>query len=544
MESLTDFSGFYWDLGFTVAEILLLIVAFTIVYLIVRGVLRRAGNISFLRNRQDNLAGLRRKIRAYLLGICFLLCAGVVAFNAYLIYRKVDVHRHVMKWLHDLPPKFWPSLAINIAKVAVLVVVGRFIIKLIRHGLMALQERAKAYEQIKANDESIEAFFGSLNKIQTKAIWLLVAGVATKWLPFPPEVPDFFFLILRIYLIVAIGLLIVKAVAVIVDSLDALSVKYSSPENFLRFYDRLRVLVPLARRCLEFIVYVYVATLVVMQLDFIAQFAVYGPRAVKIIGIFFLSRVVIELAHLMVEESMLKGKDMTDAERQRRHTLVPLVTSFLRYIIYFVAFVLILGVLQFNPTPFLAGAGILGLVVGLGCQSLINDIVTGFFILFENIYLSGDYIETGAARGTVEAIDIRTTRIRDPNGQLHILRNGQIGEVVNYSKTYTNAVVEVGVSYDSNLDKVYKVLADVGRKLKDENQDVLASTVVHGLDKFGESDLVIRTATQVKPGRHAAVARDFRKRVKEAFDREGIEIPFARRVIIFKNEPPSAPPAA
>ena len=211
--------------------------------------------------------------------------------------------------------------------------------------------------------------------------------------------------------------------------------------------------------------------------------------------------------------------------------------SILSYVIYFIAFVLILRALSLNPLPLLAGAGIVGVVFGLGAQPLINDVVSGLFILFEKLYLVGDFIETGTARGVVETIELRTTRIRDPDGQLHILRNGQLGDVVNFSKGYTYAVVEVGVAYDSDLDQVYEVLKKTGEELKASQPDVLEPTIVQGLDNFGESELTIRTLTRVKPGRHRQAARQYRKMIKDAFDREGIEIPFARRVIIFQNQP-------
>jgi small conductance mechanosensitive channel len=223
---------------------------------------------------------------------------------------------------------------------------------------------------------------------------------------------------------------------------------------------------------------------------------------------------------------------------------MPLIKSFFKYAIYFIAFILVLRAVGINPAAILAGAGIVGIVVGLGAQPLINDLVSGFFILFENIYLVDDFIETEDARGKVEGIDIRTTRIRDPNGQLHILRNGQLNKVINYSKAFTYAVVEVGVAYDSNLDHVYSALKKAGEELKDKNPDVLEPTVVQGMEDFAESALIIRTTTRVRPGRHLEVSREFRKMIKEAFDREGIEIPFARRVLIFKQGAPPSLPAS
>ena len=179
--------------------------------------------------------------------------------------------------------------------------------------------------------------------------------------------------------------------------------------------------------------------------------------------------------------------------------------------------------------------------MGLGAQALINDMVSGFFILFEEHFLVGDFIKVGEAEGVVEAIDLRTTRVRDNAGRLHIVRNGQINELVNYSKDYTNAVVEVGVAYESDLNEVFDVLVETGKTLKAENAMVLEPTAVKGLDNFGESELTLRLVTRVKPGCHLQVERDLRKRIKEAFDLSGIEIPYARRVLIMQTAEEPAP---
>lgn len=233
---------------------------------------------------------------------------------------------------------------------------------------------------------------------------------------------------------------------------------------------------------------------------------------------------------------MLPTDETGGSPNQKQQTLTPIIKTLLQYGIYFIAFMLMLRAVGINPLPLLAGAGILGVVIGMGAQPLINDLVSGFFILFEGLFLVEDYIETESARGIVEAIHIRTTRVRDPDGQLHILRNGQINSVVSYSKEYTFAVVEVGVAYDSNLDHVFRVLDKIGGQLKDNNLEVIEPLKVKGIKEFGESELLIRTLTKVRPGCHRRVAFELREMIKKAFDQEGIEIPFARRVIIFEND--------
>jgi small conductance mechanosensitive channel len=213
--------------------------------------------------------------------------------------------------------------------------------------------------------------------------------------------------------------------------------------------------------------------------------------------------------------------------------LIPLFRSLLQYLIYFTVGVSILYTLDINPTPILAGAGIVGIAIGLGAQALINDIVSGFFILFENYYLVGDYVEAGKAEekvveGVVEAIELRTTRIRHPNGQLQIIRNGEMGSITNYSKQYIFAVVEVAVPYNSELVHVYQVIESVGQQLKTDYPDVLEPTQIDGVESLGESNLLLRTLTKVKPGKHLQIQRILRKNFMDTLLREGILLPASR----------------
>lgn len=536
MEQLGNFSIPFRDLVVVGSEILFMVALLVAANLLISFVFRRLEARPAFQGKRAGMVTLRRNSRILLVLFWSASLIALLGYNGYLLYKNVDLMDHGNNWVRSLPEGFWLSLGINLGKVIGLAFVAALVSKYLGKLLIKLMDRAKAFEQIKANDESVEKFFTPLNKIQKITIWLLVLIISAKLLAVPPTLQVYLYKALTIYLIIALGTLLIRAIAAIVDSLDGLSRRYSRPDNFLRYYDQLRSLMPLLRRSLEYIIYVSMATLVVLQLEGIAWLATYGPRLAKVIGIFFLSRVVIEVFSLLINKGMAPADDATPGEEQQRLTFVPLIQSFARYLIYFLAFVLILKALEIDPTPILASAGLLGLVVGLGAQPLINDFVSGFFILFDNVYMVNDYIETGSARGTVESIDIRTTRIRGRDGEQHILRNGQIGEIINYSKKYTFAVVEVGVAYESDLDHVYKILREIGEDLEKENPDVMKPTDVLGLDDFGASDLTIRMVTEVKPGRHLGVARDLRKRIKETFDREGIEIPYARRVLIFKKE--------
>jgi len=520
------------------AEVLALILAFTIFNFFIALLFRAFGSLPLVRKFHDRLETIRLNIKWILVFLCFAVSLSAVGFNGYLIFKQKDLIEYTQNVVLKVPINVWIDFGLGLARITIIVILATLLVRIIRGILSRLDRKAKAFEGIQANDESIEAFFNSLYRILSNGIWLLVFVYAVWTLPYLSFISPYIFSLFKIYIIISLGSLIVGSVAVIVDTLDALSKKYASPDNILSYYSHLSVLVPLFRRSLEYVIYVTVATLVVMQIKFISPLAGYGPIIIKIIGIVFLSRVFVVLSDIMIGNFFSESEKLTELEAQRQRTLQPLVKSFFKYAVYLVAFVLILHAMNINPTPVLAGAGILGIVIGLGAQPLVNDLVSGFFILFENIYLVDDYIETESARGKVEGIDIRTTRIRDPNGQLHILRNGQLNTVINYSKNYTYAVVEVGVAYDSDLDKVYAVLKQTGEELKKTHPDVLDPTEVKGLENFGESDLLVRTTTRVKPGCHLKVARDLRKMIKEAFDREGIEIPFARRVLIFKNPPP------
>ncbi len=523
------------------SELAAVLVICLLLGLTARVLLGRLGLIPRMRPQQQRLLQARRQISLALVFVAMLLCLAVVGLNGFLVYRQTDPYVQTKEWIQAVPPGFWLTMGLAVAQVIGLVIAGRIVIRLLRRVLGNLMARAKAFEGLRANDESIEVFFSSLTAILTNSIKFLVVIAAAKLLLLPDRAAAGLLAALYIYLFITIGLLVVRAVAAIVDSLDALSKKYSSPDNWLRYYEKLSILIPLFRRCLEYVIYVAVATLVVLQLNFIQHLAAIGPRLTKVIGIFFISRVLVEIGNILIDRYQQEQQKLSEKERKQRLTLVPLMKSAMKYIVFFTAFLLALNAMNLNPAPLLAGAGIVGIVVGLGAQPLINDLVSGLFILSESLYLVGDYIETGDGRGVVEMIDIRTTRLRDPGGQQHILRNGQIGDIINYSKRYTYAEVEVGVAYDTDLDHAYAVLEAVGRQIQESHPDVLEPLKVLGLEEFGESELLLRTITRVNPGCHLQVSRQLRKQIKEAFDREGIEIPFARRVLIFKPEAAQEP---
>ena len=493
---------------------------------------------------QQIAARVRRNLRMLLILSSLLTCIAVAGLNGYLVYRGEYLPEYTLAKLRSIPPGFWGAPGLGLAKVAGLAAVTYVVLRILRRPIRFACQRAKDFEGITSNDSSLDQLFAGLERTLVRGGWLGALTVSTVLLGLSPAITAGLVLILKIYLLIGLGILCWRALNSAIESLDALSQKYSESKGLLNYYERLESLVPILRRTLEYVIFLGTATLVAHQVETTATLAEWGPRLMQVLGILFLSRVFVEVVRLLVEEVLIKRAELDPDQRQRRLTIVPLIQSVLSYIIYFAAFVLALKAVGIDPLPILAGAGVVGLAIGLGAQSLVNDVLSGFFILFENYYLVGDHIRAGEAEGTVEAIDIRTTRIRDGHGQVHILRNGQIDKVVNCSKGYVLAVVEVGVAYESDLDEVYRALEALGRELQQADPDVLEVTQVQGVESFGESEVVLRTVTKVRPGKHKGVERRFRKEIKDRFDELGISIPYAQRVVTLRSEADPEPAAA
>jgi small conductance mechanosensitive channel len=232
-------------------------------------------------------------------------------------------------------------------------------------------------------------------------------------------------------------------------------------------------------------------------------------------------------------------------DERRIRTLTVLSSSVLKYVVYFFIAMSILEQLNFQIKTLLAGAGIVGLAIGFGAQSLVKDIITGFFIIFEDQFAVGDLIRTGNGNymGTVESIGLRITKIRAWTGEVHILPNGQITDVTNFSKANSLAVIDVGVSYEENLDRVFQTLKDVLQQAQQEIPLIVKEPQVLGVQDFGISEVKVRVIADCKPTENIAVARELRKRIKQAFDKQGIEIPYPRQVVLSGQQERQANPA-
>ena len=215
--------------------------------------------------------------------------------------------------------------------------------------------------------------------------------------------------------------------------------------------------------------------------------------------------------------------------KKRADTLGGIVKSALTVVIFIVALMMILEELGIDIAPILAAAGVLGLAIGFGAQKLVEDVISGFFILLEDQVRVGDVVQIADKGGLVEAVDLRKIILRDLAGNVHFIRNGSVGTVTNMTKEYSRYVFDIGVAYREDVDEVIEVIKAVDKALREDEQfkdDILEPIEILGLDKFGDSAVVIKARTKTKPIKQWSVGREFNRRLKKKFDELNIEIPF------------------
>lgn len=228
------------------------------------------------------------------------------------------------------------------------------------------------------------------------------------------------------------------------------------------------------------------------------------------------------------------------AERQKRAaTLVRIVDGAAKLCALLALIYVILRELGVNVTPLLAGAGIAGIAIGFGAQSIVKDLFTGFFILLENQYRVGDVVKIGQVSGLVEEINLRTTILRDLEGIKHVIPNGQVQTVSNMTFEWSQAVIDVGIPYDADADRVFAVMKEAGAGLRTDETfsgKILGDPEVLGIESFADSAVIVRVLVRTQPLAQWEVAREYRRRLKAAFDRAGIAIPLPQRVVHMAKE--------
>lgn len=217
---------------------------------------------------------------------------------------------------------------------------------------------------------------------------------------------------------------------------------------------------------------------------------------------------------------------------RKAKTLEALLKSVLRYAIYFFVAITIIEALGVSTASIIASAGIVGLAVGFGAQNLIRDVITGFFILLEDQFAVGEYIEVFGVAGEVEEVGLRITKLRDFSGVLHIIPNGSIDRVSNHHRGALRALVDVRVLHEEDPEKVQSILEHVAAEVAKDMATVVAGPRVLGIVDVTEAGMTFRIWAQATPMEQWAVEREIRRRVKLAFDREGIRTPYPRTVLM------------
>ncbi|MBD3225070.1 MAG: mechanosensitive ion channel [Caldithrix sp.] len=245
------------------------------------------------------------------------------------------------------------------------------------------------------------------------------------------------------------------------------------------------------------------------------------------------------LKDVLVKRAEKDTKTDVGEMEKRITTLLGIVRGVLKIIIWTVTIMILLQKFGVNIGPLLASAGIIGLAVGFGAQELVRDFITGFFILLENQIRVGDVAIINGTGGLVEAIELRTVTLRDFSGTVHVIQNGKINSLANMTKEWSAVVFDIGVAYKEDVDEVIKIMKQVGDDLKNDaefSKQIIEPIEVFGLDQFGDSALVIKARLKTKPIQQWAVGREFRKRLKKAFDDQNIEIPFPHQTIYWGEE--------
>ncbi len=264
---------------------------------------------------------------------------------------------------------------------------------------------------------------------------------------------------------------------------------------------------------------------------------VYHLALVLLVGALFLW--VVQIVGKAVRRAVDDGDDSTTSEAERRaDTLSAVLNSTARVLV--LAFLLLMVLQEFgvNIAPLIAGAGIAGVALGFGAQSLVKDVISGFFLLMEDQFGVGDLISIDEKHvGTVERMTLRVTQLRDVEGRAHFVPNGSINRVIVLSKEFSKALVDVEVGYDADLDQIFALLGSLGEELiKSRPELVLEPTDVRGVEAFGKDGCTIRTLTKCAPGKQFDVARLLRKRIIERFREEGISSPIPQRIVHTKAE--------
>jgi small conductance mechanosensitive channel len=388
-------------------------------------------------------------------------------------------------------------------------------------------------------------FFGIGFIVASYAVWAL-------------EIPGGFEYLLRATALSLVVLAIARGLTLLEKPLTrrAFALTDEQKTRFPGLEARANRYLPVLRRTIRTVIYVAAALAVldVWGLDLFKWFS--GPVGSRLLGriitiatIIVVTLVVWEIISAAIERYLNStdpdGNIVTRSQRVR--TLLPLLRNLVLIVLMIMAGLMVLSELGIEIGPLIAGAGILGLAVGFGAQTIVKDFITGFFILMEDTVAVGDLVELSGHTGRVEAMSVRSIQLRDFQGQVHRIPFSAVTTTINKSKDFSYAQFDIGVAYSEDIDRCMGIMREVGAEMRADPEYaplIDADFDVQGVQSLGDSAIIIRARVQVQPGKQIVIQRVYNRLIKNRFDQEGIEIPFPHRTLYFGvDSHGNAPPA-
>ncbi|HEY3148208.1 MAG TPA: mechanosensitive ion channel family protein [Dongiaceae bacterium] len=278
----------------------------------------------------------------------------------------------------------------------------------------------------------------------------------------------------------------------------------------------------------------------------IAVIHIVGIVLAGIIAVRFLKNGIQRFDEFLINASQAE-EPFPGATRRRVATLSGLIETIALALVWAIVVIISLEQLGLDIRPILAGAGLIGLAVGFGAQNLVRDLISGFFMILEDQVRVGDVAVVNGTGGLVESISFRTITLRDEAGAVHVFENGMITTLANMTKDWSAYVIEIGVAYKEDTDRVIEVMRRVAEELRQDRDyadKFMGPIEIFGVDQFGDSAVMIKGRLKTRPIEQWNVGREYRRRLKKAFDAEGIEIPFPHRAVLLTSNEPGTKQAA
>ncbi len=423
--------------------------------------------------------------------------------------------------------------------------------------IFVMQNRAAVGMMIhgRIDEERTHSMLASL-RIRLSRIWHLVAAVYLILLygVWAIGIPNGFTYILRSTVLTLVVLAVTQGLMSLLDALfrRGLSLRSDLNERFPGLEKRANRYFPALQKAINAGLYL-VAAFTLLEVWGVDTYAwltsgpgsVLGSAAARIIGVIVAALLLWETVSSIIERYL--GETDVQVTSARTRTLLNVARNALLVVITIVSSLMVLSELGLNIAPLLAGAGVIGLAVGFGAQRLVQDVITGVFILFQDLMTVGDVVKLGDTAGLVESLSIRTVRLRDLSGTVHTIPFSAITTVSNLTEDFSYYVFDVGIAYRENVDAVIDLLRQIGSELREDKKIgplLLDNIEIFGVDAFGDSAVVIKGRLKTLPIQQWTVGRAFNRLLKIRFDEAGIEIPFPHRTLYFGEAKDGSAPAA